>query len=75
MRWPRQLFAKLTSLAGYIGGSDFPPTTQHLEVHERLQGLLVEAQARMGEIRNQELARLNQLLREKGIPNVIGGGL
>jgi len=74
LRWPRQLFAKLTSLAGYIGGSDFPPTTQQLEVHERLQGLLGEAQARMEEITDQELTRLNQLLREKGIPNVIAGG-
>ena len=75
LRWPRQLFAKITSLAGYIGGSDFPPTAQHLEVHERLQGLLAEAQARMREIGDQELARLNQLLSAGGIPNVIGGGL
>jgi photosystem II stability/assembly factor-like uncharacterized protein len=73
LRWPRQLFAKLTSLAGYIGGTDFPPTTQQVEVHERLQGLLREASARMEEIRREELASLNRILREQGIPNVIGG--
>jgi hypothetical protein len=72
LRWPRQLYAKLTSLAGYIGSSDFPPTTQQLEVHERLQGLLRSASARMEEIRNSELAGLNRLLAESGIPHVIG---
>ena len=75
IRWPRQLFAKLTSLAGYISGSDFPPTTQQLEVHQRLQDMLRDAERRMGEIRDQELTRLNELLTEKGVPNVIGGGL
>jgi photosystem II stability/assembly factor-like uncharacterized protein len=70
LRWPRQLYAKITSLAGYIGGSDFPPTDQQLEVHRRLQGLLAVHQARMEEIRAGELAALNRLLAEKGIPHV-----
>ena len=74
LRWPRQLYAKLTSLAGYIGGSDFPPTAQHLEVHQRLQGLLREAEGKMEEVRGGELAALNQALLEREIPNVIGGG-
>jgi hypothetical protein len=73
LRWPRQLFAKLTSLAGYIGGSDFPPTTQQLEVHERLQGSLRDHERRMAQIRAGELAALNRLLVEKGIPHVTGG--
>jgi photosystem II stability/assembly factor-like uncharacterized protein len=73
LRWPRQLFAKLTSLAGYIGGSDFPPTTQQLEVHRRLQGLLRDAQGRMDEIRAGELAALNGVLAQHGVPNIIGG--
>ena len=73
LRWPRQLFAKLTSLAGYIGSSDFPPTTQQLEVHRRLQGLLREATEEMEEIRGGELAALNGLLQEQGISMIIGG--
>jgi photosystem II stability/assembly factor-like uncharacterized protein len=72
LRWPRQLYAKITSLAGYIDGSDFPPTTQELEVHERYQGLLREAQAGMEGIRGGALAALNALLVEKGIPHVMG---
>jgi len=75
LRWPRQLLAKLTSLAGYISGSDFPPTTQQLEVHERLQGLLRDAQARMEEIKSGELARLNGQLDAGGFPNIMGNGV
>ncbi len=74
LRWPRQLLAKLTSLAGYISGTDFVPTAQQIEVHERLQGLLRDAQARMGVIKGQELAALNQILQDSGIEHIISGG-
>jgi hypothetical protein len=74
LRWPRQLLAKLTSLAGYISGTDFVPTTQQMEVLGRLQGLLSGAQARMAAIKGTELAALNQLLLEMGIGHVIAGG-
>jgi len=75
LRWPRQLYAKITSLAGYIGGSDFVPTTQQLEVHERLQGLLQDAQDQMRALREQDIAAFNDLLAEKGIPHVGGSGI
>ncbi len=74
LRWPRQLYARITSLAGYIGGSDFPPTMQQIEVHEGLKELLRAAESRMVEIRGGELAVLNRMLAEKGIPHVSGGG-
>ncbi|MGW8266065.1 MAG: WD40/YVTN/BNR-like repeat-containing protein [Longimicrobiales bacterium] len=70
LRWPRQLFAKITSLAGYIGSSDFRPTDQHLEVHRRYQGLLAEAQERMEAIRRDELAALNRVLEEAGVDRI-----
>ena len=73
LRWPRQLFAKLTSLAGYMGGSDFRPTMQQLEVHEGLQGLLRDAQSRLASIRAGELAELNGILVERGTDHIIGG--
>jgi photosystem II stability/assembly factor-like uncharacterized protein len=72
LRWPRQLYAKITSLAGYISGSDFPPTMQQLEVHERYQGLLEQAQSEMEALETGLLAELNQLLLEKGIPHLGG---
>ena len=73
LRWPRQLYAKITSLAGYIGGSDFPPTTQQQAVHRRYKALLLQYQNRMREIREGDVAALNQLLRDRGIPNLITG--
>jgi hypothetical protein len=74
LRWPRQLLAKLTSLAGYISGTDFVPTAQQMEVLERLQGLLGDAQARMASIKGAELNALNQLLLQMGIGHIIVGG-
>jgi hypothetical protein len=73
LRWPRQLYAKITSLAGYIGGSDFVPTTQQLEVHERLQGLLQDAQDQMRTLKEQDIAVFNDLLVESGITHVGAG--
>ena len=74
LRWPRRLYAKITSLAGYIGASDFVPTTQQIEVHERLKGLLREYQGRMRAIRDRDIAAFNRLLAEKGVAGIIAGG-
>jgi hypothetical protein len=73
LRWPRRLYAKLTSLAGYIGGSDFPPTRQHMEVYELYKGELAECASGLEEIKTNDLAAFNQLLRDSGIPNVVSG--
>jgi photosystem II stability/assembly factor-like uncharacterized protein len=51
LRWPRQLFAKLTSLAGYVQGTDFAPTAQQFEVYEMYQERLANAQTRLVELR------------------------
>ncbi len=48
LRWPRQLFAKIASLSGYISGSDDRPTDQAREVHQ---------------VYKERLARLEALLR------------
>ena len=71
--WPRRLYAKLTSLAGYIGESDFPPTMQHMEVYELYKGELAECVSGLEEIETNDLAAFNQLLRDRGIPNVVSG--
>ncbi len=67
------VFAPLqtTSLAGYIAGSDFAPTTQQMEVYQRYRRSLSEYEARMAEIRGQDIAAFNELLRAKGIGGVI----
>ncbi|NKB88391.1 MAG: sialidase [Acidobacteria bacterium] len=56
LRWPRQLFAKLTSLAGYVQGTDFAPTAQQYEVHGVYQERLANAQARLAELREEASA-------------------
>jgi hypothetical protein len=73
LRWPRQLYAKITSLAGYIGGSDYPPTMQQIEVHDRLKGLLQEYQSQMQAIREQDVAAFNRMLADRGMAGVIAG--
>ncbi len=71
LRWPRQLYAKITSLAGYIGGSDFVPTTQQIEVHERYKVLLRAFQNRFQTIEQQDIVAYNRLLSEAGIQSVV----
>ena len=51
LRWPRQLFAKMTSLGGYISGSDYPPTDQAQEVHVVYQERLREVEAEVERLR------------------------
>jgi hypothetical protein len=51
LRWPRQLFAKMTSLAGYISGTDFAPTAQAREVHTLYQERLREVEAELTRLR------------------------
>ncbi len=70
LRWPRQLYAKLTSLAGYVSGSDFRPTDQQREVHAVYQERLGVLSNRMAEIRRGILAELNRLLSSSGLPTV-----
>ena len=51
LRWPRQLFAKITSLAGYVSGTDFGPTDQAREVHALYRERLLEVEAEMARLR------------------------
>jgi hypothetical protein len=73
LRWRRRLYSKLTSLAGYIGGSDFPPTTQQMEVYRLYQEQLEESQREINGLREEDIAAFNQILRDKGIPGIIAG--
>ncbi len=67
IRWPRQLLAKLSSLAGYIGQSDFAPTTQQREVFAEYRAKLADHEGRMQMIREGQVAELNRLLDEHDV--------
>jgi hypothetical protein len=71
IRWPRQLFAKLTSLSGYISGTDDRPTAQSSEVRDLYRVWLTEVLARWGELAEGDLARFNRMLSDRGLPPVI----
>jgi hypothetical protein len=71
--WPRRLYAKLTSLAGYIGKSDFPPTAQQREVREIYARQVAEAQDELRQIEEGDLAAFQELLAEKGIGAIVSG--
>jgi len=78
LRYPRQLFAKVASLSGYISGHDFAPTEAHRAVHEMYKESLGTLVQQMAEIRESDLAAFNRMLRDKGIGTVVtskeGGG-
>ena len=66
LRWARRLYARLTSLAGYIAGTDDRPTDQSREVLEMLRSELGDYQRQMTAIR-EDLATFNRLLDDRGI--------
>lgn len=73
LRWPRRLYSKITSLAAWIGQSDFAPTQQQMEVYELHRRSLSAVRTRISNLREQEIRRFNALLRENDIPHVQTG--
>ncbi len=71
LRWPRRLYSKLGSLAGYIGQSDFPPTDQQLEVHRLYQEQLKDCQGQLKTIEEGDVAAFNRLLIDHRIGPVV----
>ena len=66
LRYARRLYARLTSLAGYITGTDDRPTDQSREVFEMLRSELGDYQRQMVAIR-EDVATFNRLLADRGI--------
>ncbi len=66
LRWARRLFARLTSLAGYVTGTDDRPTDQSREVFEMLRSELGDYQRQMVAIR-EDVVTFNRLLDDRGI--------
>ncbi|MBM3788731.1 MAG: hypothetical protein FJW35_00100 [Acidobacteria bacterium] len=71
LRWPRRIYAKLISLAGYIGGSDFAPTAQQVEVHELYKKELADLRQQFDSLRKTDIAGFNDFLEKKDIPRII----
>jgi hypothetical protein len=73
LRYGRQLYAKIASLSYYISGHDFRPTEAHRTVHEMYRENLGTYEAQMSQIRDVDIAALNQLLIDKGLGPIITG--
>ena len=58
------------ALAGDIAESDFPPTQVHLEVYQMYTKQVEEQRDKLEAILSKEVADLNTLLREAGIPHI-----
>ena len=71
IRWPRQLWAKIASLAGYSSGSDHRPTDQMLEVRDIYVELLEQHLGSWEELEAGEMAEFNRLLAAQGLPPII----
>ncbi len=67
LNFPIKINNKLAALLNGVADGDFPPTEQSRVVFDRLQGLLQEEMVRLQLIIDQDLARLNELLRENGL--------
>jgi hypothetical protein len=71
LRWPAKLNTKLSTLANGIGSSDFPPTTQQMEVHRLFSEQIEAHKSRMDELLSKDLAAYNRMLGEKKIDHII----
>ena len=73
LRWPPMLASKLAYLFDSVGAvnSDFPPTTQQLEVHRMFREQIATHRSQLDEVLERDLAAFNNLLRGRNIPNVI----
>ena len=71
LRFPVKLYDKLGSLADDIGNTDFPPTTQEVEVHKMFKAQLATSQDQLHGLLTKDLPAFNNLIKENGIPNII----
>ena len=71
IRWPRQLWAKIASLANYSSGTDDRPTDQMIEVRDVYRAQLAEVLSRWAELAQADIAQFNQMLVSQGLPPII----
>ena len=73
VRFGSKLISKLGYLAGGLTNGDFRPTDQHVEVQGILNAQLKQHLTALESLLGSDLNALNTLLRQKNVPNVVGG--
>jgi photosystem II stability/assembly factor-like uncharacterized protein len=71
VRWGSQLLSKLSYLAGGLASADFRPTSQQLEVQKVLEERLRKQQSDLDAVFGKELKALNELMRGRGVANIV----
>ena len=67
VRYPVKLAGQIGYVGGGIASSDFAPTTQQRDVQSELARQVREARAELDRLLGQDLARLNTMLRARGL--------
>ena len=73
VRFGSKLIAKLGYLAGGLANADFKPTDQQGEVQVLLNGQMKQHVTALESLLGSDLNALNAMLRQKNVPNVVGG--
>ena len=71
VRFGSKLIAKLGYLTNGLSSSDYKPTNQHGEVQEILNTELKGHLTALDALFNKELTAFNELLKQRGVPNVL----
>jgi photosystem II stability/assembly factor-like uncharacterized protein len=71
VRWAPMLLQKISYLAGEVGSSDYPPTTQQVAVQEELRQQGEKYLQEYQQLVAKDVAAFNSMLRERNIPNII----
>jgi photosystem II stability/assembly factor-like uncharacterized protein len=70
-RWPIKLVSKLTYLANGLASADFAPTTQQREVHAEFKRRIATYRRQLDDLLSRDVSGFNNLLRERGIQNIV----
>ena len=71
VRFGAQLLSKINYLAGGLSSADFRPTDQQLEVQRVLAAELRQHQAALAGLVSKDLKALNELMRGRGVANIV----
>lgn len=71
VRFGARLLSKLNYLAGGLASADFRPTNQQIEVQRELEARLKKYQADLEGLFGNDLKALNELMRGRGVSNIV----
>ena len=71
VRFGARLLGKLNYLAGGLASADFGPTNQQIEVQRELEARLKKHQADLEGLFGNDLKALNELMRGRGVSNIV----